>query len=135
MPNEYSGSAVYMIWVTASGTATLSGHQRTVSLNPTTEFIDATAGSDTYRVKIPSFTDIRVSYSGLAQTGGTALEDLLVEGTEGTITLGPEGTAAGKRKYTIGAFSHGVQYNMPYSDVTEMSVEFEGNGSFTRATW
>lgn len=134
MPNEYAGSAAYANWVYSGGTEVLSGWQRTFKLTPSTEFIDATAGSDQYKVKIPSFTDIMFSASGVAQTGGTALEDALAEGTQGTINYYPEGTASGNRQHIIGAFSHGLTINQPYADVTEWSVDFEGDGNYTRTT-
>lgn len=131
---EFSGSALVFQWIWSGGTATLSGDQRTVSLSPSVDFADTTAGSDARRTRLPTLKDASVSYSGLAQGGGTATEDALAEGNQGTIILQPEGTAAGKRKYTIGAFSQGAKYNYPYSDVVEMTCDFVGDGNYTRGT-
>lgn len=131
---EYSGSAVVCTWTWSGGTATLSGDQRTFSVTPSIDFIDTTAGADARRKRLPSIADASVSYSGLAQTGGTALEDALAEGNQGTITLQPEGTAAGKRKYVIGAFSQGAKFNYPYADVVEITCDFVGDGNYTRTT-
>lgn len=132
---EFTGANMYFQWVTASGTVTLHGDERTVNLNPSVDFADSTAGSDPRKTRIPTLKDTMVSFQGVAQAGGTALEDLLTEGQEGTINFGPEGTATGKRKYIIGAFSGAPKYAFKYADVTELSIEFTGNGTFSRTTW
>lgn len=134
---EYTGANMYFEWVYSSnaGTVTLHGDERTVNLNPSVDYADSTAGSDARKKRIPTLKDTMVSFAGVAQTGGTALEDALAEGVEGTITFSPEGTAAGKRKYVIGAFSGGGKFAYKYADVTELTVEFTGNGSYTRTTW
>lgn len=131
---EYTGSAVVASWVWSGGTVTLSGDQRTFSITPSIDFADSTAGADPRRKRIPTIADVSASYSGLAQTGGTALEDALAEGNAGTLILQPEGTAAGKRKYTVGAFSQGAKFNYPYSDVVEITCDFLGDGNYTRGT-
>ena len=131
---EYSGSAVYMNWVYSGATVLLSGNQRTVSISPTVDFIDTTAGSDPRRTRLASIKDVSASISLLAQTGGTALEDALAEGNHGTLNVYPEGTASGKRKYIIGAFSNGAKLNLPYSDVVELTCDFTGDGNYTRTT-
>lgn len=131
---EYTGSSMVFQWIHSGGTVSMQADMRTVNLSPTVDFADSTAGSDARRTRIATIKDTTVSYTGLAQTGGTALEDALVEGTQGTIIFQPEGTASGKRKYTIGAFSQGAKFNHPYADVVEMSVEFVGNGNYTLGT-
>lgn len=132
---EYTGSGMWLQWVTAGGTVNLESDERTVNLNPSVDFADSTAGADARKTRIPTLKDTMLSYAGLAQKGGTAKEDLLTEGQEGTIFFGPEGTATGKRKFIIGAFSGGYKMNFKYADVTEETVEFTGNGNFTRTTW
>jgi hypothetical protein len=132
---EYTGAGMYFQWVTSGGTVNLEADERTVNLNPSVDFADSTAGADARKTRIPTLKDTMASYAGVAQKGGTALEDLLTEGQEGTIFFGPEGTVTGKRKYTIGAFSGGPKYAFKYADVTEISIEFTGNGQFSRSTW
>jgi hypothetical protein len=132
--SEYTGKNMVFQWIYSGGTVNMQADFRTVNLSPTIDFADSTAGSDARRKRIPTIADATVSYSGLAQQGGTAVEDALAEGTEGTIIFQPEGTAAGKRKYTIGAFSQGAKTNLPYADVVELSNEFLGNGNYTRGT-
>ena len=132
---EYTGANMYLAWVYSGGTVTLHGDERTVNLNPSVDYADATAGSDARKKRLATLKDTMVSYAGVAQTAGTALEDALAEGTNGTILFGPEGTAVATRKYIIGAFSGGAKFAYKYADVTEISVEFTGDGNYTRTTW
>ena len=132
---EFTGANMYFQWVTSGGTVTLHGDERTVSLTPSVDYADSTAGSDARKTRIATLKDTKVSFSGVAQTGGTALEDLLREGTQGTINFGPEGTATGKRKYVIGAFCGGGQFDFKYADVTELKADFTGDGNYTVTTW
>ena len=130
---EYTGKDMVFNWVHAGGTVSMHADFRTVTLSPVIDFADSTAGSDARRSRIPTIADVAVSYAGLGQTGGTVLEDALAEGAAGTIIFQPEGTAAGKRKYTIGAFSQGAKFTYPYADVVELTNEFMGDGNYTRS--
>ena len=132
---EFSGSALYFEWVYSGGTVTLHGDYRSADFNPSVDFADASAGSDPRKKRVVTLKDTQVSYRGVAQAGGTALEDALAEGTQGTINMGPEGTQSGKRKYVIGAFSQGAKIAMKYADVVELAVDFMGNGDLTRTTY
>jgi hypothetical protein len=123
-----------MNWVYSGGTVVLSGNQRTASLSPAMDFIETTAGSDPRKTRIKSIADVNASISLLAQTGGTALEDALAEGTEGTLNVYPEGTSSTKRQYVVGAFSQGVKISLPYADVVELTCDFLGNGNYSRTT-
>ena len=131
---EFSGSALYINWVYSGGTVVLTGNQRTASFTPSIDFIDTTAGSDPRKTRIPSIADTNASVSMLAQTGGTALEDALAEGTHGTLNLYPEGTASLNRQYVIGAWSQGGKFTYPYADVVELNCDFMGDGNYTRTT-
>ena len=131
---EFSGSALVVKWVTTAGTVDLSGDYRTLNLDPSINMIEATAGSDTDKVYLPSVKDKKVSYTGVFQSAGTATEDALVEGTYGTLTIQPEGTATGKRKYTIPAYAQGGKFNWKYNDIVEINCDFQGSGAMTRGT-
>jgi hypothetical protein len=132
---EYTGANMYLAWIYAGGTVTLQADERTVNLTPSVDFADASAGADARKQRVTTLKDTMVSFAGVAQTGGTALEDALAEGTHGTVEFGPEGTASGKRKYTIGAFSGGAKFGFKYADVTEITCEFTGDGNYTRTTY
>lgn len=132
---EFTGSALYVQWTSSAGTSDLSGDYRTVSWNPSIGMVDATAGSDPFKVYLTTQKDTTVSYSGVFQTAGTAVENQLLAGQYGTLTIGPEGTAAAKRKYTLPAFSQGGKFNWAYSDVVELACDFQGNGTATYGTF
>ena len=106
---EYAGNALVFKFVTTAGTADFSADQRSVNYSPSVDFADATAGSDTYKVKLPTVKDNTASISGVLQAGGTAIEDICTVGAFGTATIQPEGTAAGKRKITMPCYSKGMQ--------------------------
>lgn len=132
---EFTGSACVVKWVTtAGGTVDLSGDMRSVSWSPSIKFANATAGSDQDEVYLATIKDKKVSYKGVMQSAGTATEDALKEGTFGTLIVQPEGTATGKRKYTVPAFSQGAQLNWPYDNTVEITCDFQGSGAATLGT-
>ena len=131
---EFSGSALVCSWVYAGGTVALTGDHRTASLNPSIDLKDSSAGSDASKTNIKTLKSWNIQVGAVAQSNGTALEDALAEGTYGTVTLQPEGTASGHRKYTGAAFAMGAQFQFPYDDVVEYNVTFQGDGALTRAT-
>jgi hypothetical protein len=135
MATEYVGANMYFAWVYSGGTVTLHADERTVSLNPSVDFAESTAGSDARKTRIATVKDFAVSFAGVAQTGGTVLEDALAEGTRGTILFGPEGTVLGTRKHVIGAHSQGAKFALKYADVTEITCDFMGDGNYSRTTW
>jgi len=129
---EYTGKDMYFSWIHSGGTVTFHADHRSVNLAPTIDYVETQAGSEETKTRLARMKDSSVSYEGLAQVGGTVLEDALIEGTGGTLIFGPEGTAAGKRRYTIPAFSDGANLTFPYADVTTLSVNFTGNGAVVR---
>lgn len=141
MANTFSGSALYAEWIYGGGTVVLSGQQRSVQLTPSINLHNATAGDDADEDYLTGTKDATISYAGVMPKVGDDpsyidVEDALVEGTSGTLIFGPEGTATGKRKYTIPAISQGPQMNFPYNDIVEISNEFQKSGSpLARATY
>lgn len=128
---EFTGSACVTKFVTTAGTADLSADQRGANWNPSVDFAEATAGSDAYKVFLATVKDTSASVTGVLQSAGTAVEDICAAGAFGTLTIQPEGTATGKRKYTLPCFSQGMQTQFPYADTCEFSVDFKGSGAPT----
>lgn len=138
----FAGSILYVAWVHPSGTLTLANGTatsnvkfRSFNMNESQEFIDSTGGADSYRQRIPSFGDTSASFSGIYQSGGSAAITPLAKATSGTLLVGVEGTAVGKPKKTIPAYSMGVSWSVPYNDIVDFSVSWQGNGAATDATW
>jgi len=99
------------------------------------ELIDQTAGSDANRTRLVSIKDGNASLSAIMQASGTAITNALVEGTEGTLNVGPEGTASGKQKLIIPAIAMGANFSINYNDVVELSCDFTQNGARTDIVW
>jgi hypothetical protein len=130
---EFTGQNLVINWITTAGTIALSGDYRSVSYTPSGKLVNATAGSDAFETYIGTQKDTKVSYRGVMQSAGTATEDALLPNTFGTLIIQPEGTASGKRKYTIPAFAGGGNFNFQYTDVVEISCDFQGSGTPTIA--
>ena len=122
MANEFAGSALYANWVHAGGTLVLNTDFRNVTFSPSQELIDATAGADAYRQSIASFANCTFSFSGIFPSNGTAQLTGLKEGTTGTITYAPAGTATNSPKITFPAIVQGPNMNQPYNDIVEISA-------------
>lgn len=125
----FAGSALYATWIHTGGTTVLSGDFRSLSENQSVEVIDATAGADNYREKLPYVKDNSVTLTIVSQAGGTVILSALAVGTSGTLIYGEEGTVSGKPKHTHPAFVAQSTINVPYSDVVEISVTFEGSSA------
>ena len=132
---EFTGQNLYAQWTTSAATVTLSGDKRSVSWNPSGGLVDATAGSDPFKSYLSTVKDTTVSWGALLQSGFVATEDALRENTFGTLVVGPEGTTATKRKYTLPAFSGGAKMQFPYDNTCEMACDFQGSGTATYGTF
>lgn len=133
---EFTGANLVINWFPSSGgTINLSGDMRSVAYQPSGKLANATAGSDAFESYLGTVKDTKVSYTGVMASAGTAMEDALLPNTFGTLIIGPEGTAAGKRKYTIPAFAGGAKFDWKFSDTVEVSCDFQGSGSPTLAVY
>ena len=128
--NEYLGSVAIISWVYATGTAALNTEFRTWNYTPTIDFVDATAGADTSKRRVPSFKDGSMKLTMLMQsTMASADYSCLDEGTLGTVIYNPAGTAAGKLKITLPAYSQGITITEPYNDIVQLDISWQQNGA------
>jgi len=133
---EFAGSALYLAWVYSGGTVTLQGDFRNFSWAPTLNFIDATAGADTFEHLLPSFgTGADIPVEMVAQSDGTALATALARQTQGTLLYGPAGTADNAIAYKIPAYSQGPQWSQPYADVVMMNCNFRQYAVEVQSHW
>lgn len=128
---EFTGSALVLSWIWSGGTVSLNGDYRTCSWNPTVAYADMTAGSDTHVGRLTALKDSTAAVTLVDSSPGTATYAALNPGVAGTLIIGPEGTATGKRKITMPAFCDGAVPSYTYNDTTTLSVNFTGNGAFT----
>lgn len=136
MATEYvGGTAMVLQWIYSGGTLNLAADARSVAWTPSIETIDTTAGSDTVRTYINSFKSAGASISLVDQTNAAGTASALDAGVRGTLIIGPEGTATGKRKITFPSMSSGGQYSWPYDGIAEIKCDFVATGAYTDATY
>ena len=136
MATEYiAGPTMVLQWIYPGGTISFASEERSVAWTPTVEMVDATAGADTTRRRITSFKDASASISLVDQTNAAGTASALDAGVAGTLIIGPEGTATGKRKITFPSFSQGAKYNWPFDNIAEISCDFIANGAYTDSTY
>jgi hypothetical protein len=128
---EYVGSSLYM---TFAGTV-LSGDYRSFNTNETIDQVDATAGSDTSKSFVVTTRDATASASLVDQSAGTALWNSLVPGASGTLIWAPEGTAAGKPKYTALAHVTSRGRETAYDGLVVLSFDFQFDATITTAVY
>lgn len=128
---EYSGSSLYLTF----GTIVLSSDFRSFDRSDETAIIDATAGSDSFKVKLTAVADGKSSVELLAQTSGTVLWAALAPGPAANLVISEEGTASGKPKTTVSAFAVNRARKVVYDDVVVISVDFEHTAAPTESTW
>lgn len=131
---EYTGKDLAMSWIYSGGTITLNTDYRSCNWNPSIGKTDKSAGSDAQKTYLATQKDVSCSITLVAQAGGTALMDALAPGVEGTLIVQPEGTAAGKRKHILPAFSDGAVPTYPFSDLVTISCSFTPTAAYTDTT-
>jgi hypothetical protein len=136
---EYTGKNLSVTWAYLAGTATttvdLSGDFRKLGYKPTIGKVKGTAGSDPFESYLMTVKDTVIDLTAVMQVAGTAVEDALTEGTFGTLIVGPEGTATGKRKYTIPSFSMGANFAYEFDKEVEIACQFQGSGTRTNGSF
>ena len=137
LATRYVGNNWYGHFVTATGTCTLSGDQRSFEWSREGETVDATASADATRGVKVLFRNETFALSLLATTDGTASwNSYFVPNTEGTIVFSEgDGTADGKPKNTCPVIVTSCSSTMPYDGMVEWSVEWNAQGALTAGTW
>ncbi len=128
---EFTGQSLVLSWIWSGGTVTLGTDYRSVSWNPSVGYVDSSAGSDTHIERLTTLKDATAAVTLVDSVQGTATYAALQPGVAGTLIIGPQGTATGKRKITFPCFCDGAVPSYTYNDVTTLSVNFTGNGAFT----
>ena len=131
--STYSGSALVVTWIQAAATTVLTGDHKSFTYTPSIDLIDATAGADTNKSYLNGPKDGNATFNSNFQSGtnsgGTVMTATLTEGAIGTIEWQPEGTAVPKPKYSMPAISQGAALSNPYADVSEITVNWQQNGT------
>jgi len=131
---EYIGNAAYILWVTSTGTTTISTDFRQFTINDEVGEVDKSAGADTRRTYIKTLKDGSVN-STFLHDGGTLNWIELAPGKEGTLTWGEIGTANGAPKHTQPAFIRSANMDQPYDGLEIFSPIWRPTADRTDGTW
>ena len=136
------GKNAYIRLDNSSGTLTdLSSITNEISYSQSIETSDTSVYGSNAKTYITGLNDATVSLSGMfdATSAGVieATIDALIDGTNASATLefGPEGSASGKKKYTMEVIVTSYDIGAPVSDVVSLSVEFQRTGATTVGTY
>ena len=128
-----TGGALKVYFVTAGGTADLSGDYRSLSVTRQQETVDASAGNDTARAEIAALktfaASLETTYIG---TAGSAAFALCTLGATGTLQYYPLGTATGSPRGAIPVIVQDQTIEFAYDDMTTVTIEF---GPFGAEIW
>jgi hypothetical protein len=134
--NPYAGSALYLAWVYSGGTIALHTNFRNFTWATDLNYIDATAGADTYETLLASYgTGQDFTATSVGQVDGSAILNACARATKGSVLYGPEGTATGKIKYTIPATAKGPSFNQVYNDINEITLAWRQTSVETKGTF
>jgi len=123
---EYTGAALYVSF----GGVPVATDFRDWKDDTEMGLVDASAGADTSTTYLKTLKNGSASIKGLVQAGAAnAILAALVEGTEGSLVWGPEGSAAGKQKYTVNAIVKKLGKSVPYKDVVDFSADLQFSSS------
>jgi hypothetical protein len=124
--NRLTGKNLWVGWIDASGTVTLTGDQTAFSPDIDQRTVDMSAGSDamrSYRAALKDFSATLELFN--AGAAGTAMLRRVKEGSEGTLLWAPEGTATGKAKWGLAALVSKVSLKYPFDDAAKITIEFK----------
>jgi len=129
--NRYVGKDLYAQFICAAGTITLTGDQRSLSVDREVDLADITAGSEVDKSYIATLKDgtAEIEVMDQAGIGGTNFEAALPEGTSGTLVYAPQGTTVGKPKRGFPAIVKSISVEYPYSDTVAYRISFQKNGA------
>ena len=124
---EYVGNGLY---ITFGGTV-LHSDFRTFETEETVDMVDSSAGADVAKTYLKALEDGTASLELVDQTVGTLVWAAIKKGNYGTLVWGPEGTASGKPKQQVLAYSTSRGRSQPYNDVVVLTAQFQFSGTIT----
>jgi len=129
--NRYVGKDLYAEFICPAGTITLTGDQRTLSVDREVDLADVSAGADADKSYIATLKDgtAEVEVMDQAGVGATSIETAMPEGTSGTLIYAPQGTVGGKPKRGFPAYVKSISVEYPYSDAVAYRISFQKSGA------
>lgn len=132
--SEFLPTSAILSWAYSGGTVTLNGDWRSFNFNPSQDKFDSTAGTHTSKSYIRGLKDFTADYSGLAHgtSSGTAVLAAFAIGTDGTLTVQPQGTVTGGQILTLPCFTvNDPVTKFQYAGLVEVAINWQGNGTYT----
>jgi len=119
------------------GDTELDSYYRSAGWSEEIDLVEETAGSDDNKTYLTAVLDGTSDLELIMPSGtaGTAVWAAVKPGTEGTLEVGPEGTASGKPKHTVNAIVKSRGKPLTYNDITTFSVSFQFSGAVTDSTY
>lgn len=120
--------------VTFAGTD-ISGDGRSISIEESADALDSSKWGITRRTKVSGLEDASGSLEALDSTGAwsTAWNAIAV-GSQDTLVIRPEGTGTGLRELSMNALITARKLELPYDDLSTLSMSFEVSGAVTETT-
>jgi hypothetical protein len=118
--------------VVTFASTTLNTLFRSASVEESVDLVDKSAFADAHKSYIAALKDTKFSIEFLVD--GTTAWGACAPGTEGTLVYSPEGTSAGKPKYTAVGIVASRSKDNPYNDLVTASVDFQLQAAWTEGT-
>lgn len=137
---KYKGSALYVHFTNATlGTVDLTGDSRVMTVAEQSQRIDVTTRGDSAKRFINETPEITITLTGLDGSGTANTNwnwDRINVGDTGTVVWGPEGTATGYRKRTLVSRMNSKNFNSPYDNAVEWTLEIASDGgTIVQSSW
>lgn len=132
---KYRGKALFVRFVSSAGTADIQSDFTTFDVDRSLDTVDVSSGNVNDKEYIDGLKDATATLKMYdnnteAAQSGTALLAKLVEGLQGTVSWGPQGTATGKPKGSFAAWVKSHKPTYPFDKGIEVEVQFQKTGAF-----
>lgn len=125
----------------AAGTLqTLTTYVDSVDISHTVDTAETTTMGAEAKTYLSGQSDGTLNVSGKYDSTASTGPDVVLQGlvgleTTSTFEVGPEGSSAGKIKYTGECFLTSYAISAPVGDVVSFSADFQVTGAITKTTW
>lgn len=110
------------------------------SIDNSVDMAETTTMGSEVKTYLSGQSDATISVSGLYDSTASTGPDVVLQGLIGneatsTFELGPEGSSAGKTRYTGECFMTGYTITAMSSDAVKFTADFQVSGAITRNTY
>lgn len=140
MAFTHGKNAVFKIDNAAGTLQTLTAYVDSIDFNNTVDTAESTTMGAEAKTYLSGQSDATLSIAGKYDSTAATGPDVVLNGlvgleTTSTFEIGPEGSTAGKIKYTGESFLTGYTVSAPVGDVVSFTADFQVTGAITKTTW